>query len=362
MNDLQPITDCHGHVLRGWLNNDAARLRAALRHCARYNVSAVVSVDCAQGEPELDLDLLCRLFGEHGVRLGVTLGFEPPATEQDMATLERRLEAATAVAARLASRDEVVGIGEVGLDHHWPEELILKKGEGKEEIHRQCLEAQVRVFEHWIQQAHELGLPLVVHERRAHQLARQVLDRSVLEPQRVMFHCFGSTADDAADAAARGYIISIPSSVVFRQPYPEVAAAVPLAQLMVETDAPYHSPFKGLWQKHFRQATAAVEAEGLTGKAREREIQRLRSELFFDGAEAAFPGLTFEVWRDGQLQHVPAREHLRTSKARYRNEPTFVRYAALEVAAVRGIEVRETLATLEQNALRFYGFQGQAKV
>ena len=357
MNKLQPITDCHGHVLSRWLANHQAKLRGALRRCALYNVSAVVSVDCSTGEPELELDLLCRLFEEHGVRLGVTLGFEPPATEEDLSTLEPRLAAATATVRRLSTRQEVVAVGEVGLDHHWPVELILKKGPGKEEVHARCLAAQVQVFEHWVQQAHELGLPLVVHEREAHQQVRQILDRGVLEPRRVMFHCFGSTAVDAADAAGRGYMISIPSSVVSREPYPEVVAAVDLARLMVETDSPYHSPFKGLWQRTFRQATAEVEAGGLTDKAREKAIQRLRAELFFGAVDAAFPGLTFEVYREGEPQRIPAREHLRKSKARYNNEPAFVRCAALEVAAIKGLAPDETLAALEHNARRFYGLE-----
>ncbi|MDP6619033.1 MAG: TatD family hydrolase, partial [Nitrospinota bacterium] len=98
---------------------------------------------------------------------------------------------------KLAGKPKVVAIGEVGLDHHWPAKLILEKG-GTEEVHRQCLDAQVRVFEHWIAQAHQLGLPLVVHEREAHALARQVLDGCVLRPHRVMFHCFGSDAAAAA--------------------------------------------------------------------------------------------------------------------------------------------------------------------
>ncbi len=352
--NLPPITDCHGHVLNRWLKNDQALLRAALQHCARYNVSAVVSVDIGAGRPEQDLDHLCRLFEEHGVRLSVTLGFMPPATEEDLGTLAPRLEAATAVAVELARRPEVVAIGEVGLDHHWPAELILKKG-GSEEAHRQCLDAQVRVFEHWIQQAHELELPLVVHERVAHSLARQVLDGCVLPPHRVMFHCFGSDAEAATDAAARGYMISVPSSVVNRQPYPEVVAAVPLDRLMIETDAPYHSPFKELWQRLFRKISTDADLEGLPNKTRDKAIQRRRGDAFFGAVEDAFPGLTFEVWRDGQQVSVPAREHLRSSRARMSNEPAFVRYAALEVAAIKGLEPAAAFAALEENACRFYG-------
>ncbi len=354
MTTPAPITDCHCHVLRRWLANDARRLRAILDHCARYDVGAVVSVDCSEGDAELDIDLLSALAREHDARIWVSLGFQPPATEPDLATLPERLEAATATISRLATRPEVVAIGEVGLDHHWPAELILKKGPDKQEAHRQCLEAQVQVFQHWMEQAQALGLPLVVHEREAHRQARSMLDAGPLEPGRVMFHCFGSTPEDAVDAAARGYQISIPSSVVYRQPYPEVVAAVDLPRLLVETDSPYHSPFKGLWQKHFQRATAEVEAEGLTGKAKDKAIQSLRAERFFGAVDTAFPGLTFERWRDGEPHQIPAREHLRKSKARYKNEPAFVRCAALEVAAIKGIEPREAMAALQQNARAFY--------
>ena len=363
MSDLPPITDCHCHIMPKWLAHQQLILRGVLRRCARYNVCPVVSVDCSCGAAELDLDLLGRLAADAGVRHGVSLGFEPPATEADLASLPRRLEQATATMRQLATRPEVVAVGEVGLDHHWPVELILKdregnRLEGKEQIFERCLDIQVELFKHWIELARQLHLPLVVHEREAHAEARWILDACALAPQRVMFHCFGSTADNARAAAAHGYWISIPSSVVFRRQYREVAAAVDLAQVLVETDSPYHSPFQGLWKICMQQAEAELEGGGRKSKAHQQALSTRRAELFFDSVQETLPGLQLDLWKNGAPRRVAADPHLRTSKARYQNEPTFVRYAAQHVARIQGLEPQAACATLQRNALRFYGLDG----
>lgn len=352
------LTDCHSHVTGRWLADDARRLLSVLRRCAAHQVSTVaVSVDCSSGAPELDLAGLRAVFRAAGVRLLVTLGFEPPADLEAMATLEQRLEQATSAVRTLHGEQQVAAIGEVGLDRHWPTEFIIKgtgdapsPPDAAAQLER-CLALQKRVFEHWIELARQLDLPLVVHERAAHPQARQVLDSSSLPPGRVMFHCFGGSPQQAVAAAAQGYWISIPSSVAYRDTYKEVVAVTELSRLLIETDSPYHSPFQGLWKQHGQQARAAAEASGARGKGLEQAVSQTRSRSFFELVEQVFPGLAFEDAAGGA---VPASERLKRSKARFHNEPTFVRCAAHEIAAIKGLDLAPTCSALQANAEAFF--------
>jgi len=359
---IPPIIDCHGHLLTKWLAQDAFAVRGMLERGRRYGLEAsVVSVDCSSGEPELDLDLLRRLFDAHGVRLAITLGFEPPSDPRALASWPQRLDKALSCVERLSRLEEVKGVGEVGLDHYWPAQLFAEAAKTQVEDDslrpalKQCHQAQAEVFQRWIELAGALDLPLVVHERQAHGQARQILDRGGLPPDRVMFHCFGSTAEDAASAAQQGYWVSIPSSVVLRPPYQEAAAAAPLERLLVETDAPYHSPLPGLWKRALEEATKGMEGQALPAKERDRAIQQERARLFFDALERDFPGLEFVRLKQGEVERIPAAVYLRSSKARYQNEPFFVRCAAREIAGIKGLTMEQTCASLAQNARDCFG-------
>ncbi len=360
-----PLVDGHGHVLAGWLQQDAADLRAMLRRCARHGVQAwVVSLDLSPGRPEHDLPRLREVFAACGVRLAVTLGFEPPSDRVALQTWEGRLEQALAAAAGLARDPAVVGIGEVGLDHYWPAELLgrdLPPGGGPAELAgelRACHEVQARVFARFIALAGELDLPLVVHEREAHAEARRLLDAGALPARRVVFHCYGGTPAQAREDAAAGYRLSIPSSAAFRDPYGEVAAAVPLPSLLVETDTPYHSPWPGMWKRCLAEAEQHLAAQGLSGRAREEAAQAERARRFFAAVERDYPGLSYEPHEaDGGVAAgpVPAAAVLRRGKARYRNDPVFVRSAARAVAEARGEPLADVCAQLRQNASDLFG-------
>jgi TatD family hydrolase len=338
---LTPVIDCHCHVLPRWLAGDEPHIRGVLRRCAQYGVeAAVVSLDCLEQDPARQLDALRRAFVGQPVRLVVTLGYEPPATRAALEDLPGTLETALFAARALAAEPEVRGIGEVGLDYYWPRQLMaeeagLEPGDAAlEPALGRCHRRQAEVFARWIELAAELGLPLVVHERQAHADARALLDAGPLAPREVMFHCFGASADEARQDAAAGYWISIPSSVVDNAQHQQVAAAAPLSQILVETDSPYHSPLVGLWKQAGRQ----------------KDQQRMAH--FLEHLERQLPGLEFET---GGGQREPAATHLKKSRARYRNEPTFVRLGALAVARAKGLDPDPALATLAANARRLFG-------
>lgn len=131
--------------------------------------------------------------------------------------------------AELAGMPRVRAIGETGLD-------FFRTGE-------EGRDAQVRSFEAHIAIAKEHDLALQIHDRDAHREVVATLDR-VGAPERTVFHCFSGDADFAREVADRGWYLSFAGTVTFKNagPLREALEAIPRAQILLETDAPYLAP------------------------------------------------------------------------------------------------------------------------
>lgn len=150
-----------------------------------------------------------------------------PDLEKALLQVEQQAEKAKADASLSRS---FAAIGEVGLDKHW--------GKTTEERERQFV-----AFERMIALASRLSLPLVIHSRDAEkECIRQLLGAGHLRAAsgsrlRALMHCFGGKLEDAKRCTDAGWLISIPP-----QPNSErkkIIKELPLASLVVESDAPY---------------------------------------------------------------------------------------------------------------------------
>lgn len=132
---------------------------------------------------------------------------------------------------KLCSEKKCVAVGEIGLDYHYdfsPREI------------------QKQVFEQQLALAKELDLPVIVHDREAHEDTMELLKR--YKPKGVV-HCFSGSAEMAKEVVKLGMYIGLGGAVTFknaRKPL-EVAAMVPDDRLLIETDCPYMTPvpFRG---------------------------------------------------------------------------------------------------------------------
>jgi TatD DNase family protein len=132
----------------------------------------------------------------------------------------------------LASSKKIVAIGETGLDlHHSQEHLAIQK----------------EYFKKHIELANDLDLPLSIHCRNAYQ---ELID--FIEKNRVkkgILHCFAGSFEVARWALEKGFYLSFSGVVTFKNAtqMQEIAASVPLEQMLVETDAPWLAPepFRG---------------------------------------------------------------------------------------------------------------------
>ncbi len=124
------------------------------------------------------------------------------------------------------NKEKIHGIGEVGLDYYW----VKKESQREEEKEN---------FRKFIQLADELNLPLVVHSREAES---DVLDLLEDESIPVLLHCFGGSMEEVERAISLGYLISIPTSVIYSKHKQKITEKIPMESIVLETDAPYQPP------------------------------------------------------------------------------------------------------------------------
>ena len=127
---------------------------------------------------------------------------------------------------------KVRAIGEIGLDYHY------------EDIPR---EVQQRAFRAQMALARELELPVIVHEREAHEDGMRIVEEF---PQVTgVFHCYSGSLEMAKVLIRRGWYIGFGGVLTFKNARKAVEAAsqIPLDWLVLETDCPYMSPepFRG---------------------------------------------------------------------------------------------------------------------
>ena len=149
---------------------------------------------------------------------------------------------------------KVKAIGEIGLDYHY------------EDIPRQI---QLKAFRMQMELARELKLPVIVHERDAHEDGMAVI-REFSDVTGV-FHCYSGSAEMARQLVERGWYIGFTGVLTFKNARKavEVAASIPLDRIVLETDCPYMAPepFRGKRNdpgKLYRMAEKLAEIRGLS--------------------------------------------------------------------------------------------------
>jgi TatD DNase family protein len=104
-------------------------------------------------------------------------------------------------------------------------------------------------FREQISLAKELGLPVVIHDREAHQETLEILKSERARECGGIIHCFSGDYEMARACMDMGFLISIPGSITFKnaEGFIEIVRRIPLESLLVETDAPFLTPvpFRG---------------------------------------------------------------------------------------------------------------------
>ena len=149
---------------------------------------------------------------------------------------------------------KVKAIGEIGLDYHY------------EDIPR---DIQQKAFRMQMELARELKLPVIIHERDAHEDGMAMI-REFPDVTGV-FHCYSGSAEMARQLVDKGWYIGFTGVLTFKNARKavEVASSIPLERIVLETDCPYMAPepFRGKRNdpgKLYRMAEKLAEIRGLS--------------------------------------------------------------------------------------------------
>ena len=149
---------------------------------------------------------------------------------------------------------KVKAIGEIGLDYHY--EDIPR------DIQKPAFRAQMAL-------AAELDLPVIVHERDAHEDGMKIVEE--FPTVKGVFHCYSGSAEMAKWLIARGWYIGFTGVLTFKNARKaiEVASSIPIDRLVLETDCPYMAPepFRGKRNdpgKLYRMAERLAQIRGMT--------------------------------------------------------------------------------------------------
>ena len=183
-------------------------------------------------------------LADHGVGLIMNVGCDLPSSERSVTLAERYPFVYAAVGSHpddaghvdgrlldryraLAAHPKVRAIGEIGLDYHY------------EDVPRA---QQIIAFEQQLELAEALHKPVIVHEREAHADAMDIVRRH--PDVRGVFHCFSGAKELALWLVERGWYIGFTGVLTFKNARKavEVAQALPLDRILIETDCPYMAP------------------------------------------------------------------------------------------------------------------------
>ena len=206
------LFDSHAHLNDEAFDQDRAELLETFRDAG---VGLVMNAGCSLASSREGIAL-----AEAYPWIYCSVGTHPDTADE---VNEEVLE----VYRQMCSHPKVKAIGEIGLDYYY------------ETIHR---DAQMRAFRMQMQLAEELDMPVIVHERDAHEDGMSIVKE--FPKVKGVFHCYSGSAEMARQLVDMGWDIGFTGVLTFKNARKavETAASIPLERILLETDCPYMAP------------------------------------------------------------------------------------------------------------------------
>lgn len=210
------IFDTHAHYDDEQFDGDREQLLTSLQNSGIKNI-----INCAT---EISTCEISKDLAESYSYIYFAAGIHPEDCENLFDNYKDRLS-------EYFSHKKCVAIGEIGLDYHY------------DTISR---DLQLKIFEEQLQLSKDFDLPVIIHDREAHQDTLELLKK--YKPKGVL-HCFSGSVEMSEEIIKLGMFIGLGGSVTFKNAKKPVAVAknVPIDRIVLETDCPYMapSPFRG---------------------------------------------------------------------------------------------------------------------
>lgn len=212
------LFDTHAHMNDPAFDADRAEI---LENLPANGVSFMLNAGCS-----LESSYDCVAIAEKYDHVFASVGSHPDsADEVNDAVLEKYKKLCQL-------HPKVKAIGEIGLDYYY------------EDIPR---DVQKKAFILQMELARELKMPVIIHERDAHQDGMDIVRQ--FPDVRGVFHCYSGSAEMARQLVNMGWYIGFTGVLTFKNARKavETATSIPLDRIVIETDCPFMSPepFRG---------------------------------------------------------------------------------------------------------------------
>ncbi len=208
------LIDSHAHLEMKDFDKDRSKVIA---RAVEAGVNHIITVATTIPDIHKALEI-----GQKNESIFVSIGIHPHEAQDIRAGDYDQLRA-------LAREKKVVAFGEIGLDfyrNHSPRAIQLTR------------------FRELLRLGKDLGLPIILHDREAHDEILNVLMEEGDGLWKGVFHCFSGDVPLAKKVIQMGFFISIPGTVTFSKAttQQEVVRCIPLEKILLETDCPYLAP------------------------------------------------------------------------------------------------------------------------
>jgi TatD DNase family protein len=206
--------DSHAHLEMEAFDPDRPQV---IDRALKQGVTGIISIGTDLESSRQALALAKTYFS-----IRATVGFHPHEAKMFNPKILPQL-------ATLAKDPLVVAIGEIGLDFY----RNISPSKSQKETFRQM-----------IQLAREVSLPVIIHDRDAHQDVLTIIREEKAWEVGGVFHCFSGDWEMARQCLDLNFFLSITGAVTYKKGsiLEEVVRFAPLKSLLLETDAPYLSP------------------------------------------------------------------------------------------------------------------------
>ena len=211
------LFDTHAHMNDEAFDTDREQMILGLKD---KGIEYVMNVGCS-----LHSSGDCIAMAEKYPFVYASVGTHPDAADEvDTSVIEQYR--------RMAQHPNVLAIGEIGLDYYY------------ETVPR---ETQQKAFRMQMELARELGMPVIIHERDAHDDGMRIVKE--FKDVTGVFHCYSGSAEMARQLVNMGWYIGFTGVLTFKNARKavETAERIPLDRIVLETDCPFMAPepFRG---------------------------------------------------------------------------------------------------------------------
>jgi len=210
------LIDSHCHLDMAAYAND---LQVVVERAHYHNVAGVVTIGTDLSSSRAAVEIARK-----SARIRSTVGIHPhdaeSAVDEDLTELGALVQ---------RHPQEIVGYGEIGLDY--------AKMYSKPEIQRSLFRRQLAL-------ARELELPVIIHDRDAHEDCLEIIKTEGPLFHGGIMHCFSGDLEFAKKVIDFNLHVSIPGIVTFKKAHDlqDVAAHIPLEWMLIESDGPFLAP------------------------------------------------------------------------------------------------------------------------